>query len=94
VKNPANNSLLLAYSTSVFCTLVGATYGFKGVEPSPLADTFLRYAPILAVVLWLHRDAGLTRRMQVQDLGIFLYAGWPILLPWHILKTRGAEAGD
>jgi hypothetical protein len=29
--------------------------------------------------------------MQVQDLGLFLYSGWPILLPWHILKTRGAR---
>jgi hypothetical protein len=89
--NPGRYSLHTAYFTSLFCAIVGAIYGFKGVEPAPLAETFLQFAPILAVVLWLHLDMRSTRRMQIYDLGFLLGAVWPVLLPWHVFKTRGSR---
>lgn len=91
MKNPASSSLLLAYSTSAFCTLVGAVYGFKGVEPAPLAETFLQFAAVLAVILWLHGDMRSAGQIQIYDLGLLLFAAWPVLLPWHILKTRSSR---
>jgi len=91
VKHPASNSLLLAYSTSVFCTLVGAIYGFKGVDPAPLAETFLQFAPVLTVVLWLHGDMRSAGQIRIYDLGLLLFAAWPVLIPWHILKTHSSR---
>ena len=86
---PARNSLFNAYLIIAFCVVVGAIYGFKGIGPSPVAQLFLSFAPMVAVLVWLHRDIRSTGQ-QVQDWGFFLCVAWPVLPPWHIFKTRRA----
>ena len=73
--------------TSVFCILVTILYAIKGAAPSTPVETFLGYAPVTAVVLWLYYDM-VSRGPQVQDLGLFLCFAWPVVLPWHIFRTR------
>ena len=52
-----------------------------------MVEIFLRFAPMTTVILWLHSDM-LSTGSQVQGLGLFLCIAWPVVLPWHIFKTR------
>ena len=45
--------------------------------------------PLLAVILWLQKDARRTGVGAVQDWGYFLLLAWPIVIPWYAFKTRG-----
>lgn len=44
---------------------------------------------MLAVILWLQKDATRTGVGAVHDWGYFLLLGWPIVIPWYAFKTRG-----
>jgi len=48
--------------------------------------------PLVSVVLWTQNDARARRMATVQDWGLFVYLLWPILVPWHIVQTRGRGA--
>jgi hypothetical protein len=82
-------SLQTAKITAIFCALAAAVYGTAQAEPSPLVALFLSFGPLLAVILWLQEDARRTGVGSVLDLGYFLLAAWPIVIPWYALKTRG-----
>jgi len=82
-------SLRTAKVTAVFCALAAAVYGAAQAEPSPLVALFLSFGPLLAVILWLQKDARRTGVGSVLDLGYFLLAAWPIVIPWYAFKTRG-----
>jgi hypothetical protein len=53
-----------------------------GVQPSETAAFLLRVLPLLAVVLWLQRDAHRTGVGAVFDLGMFLLIAWWLIIPW------------
>ena len=40
---------------------------------------------------WLRRDSRLRSISSVYDLGLFLYFLWPFIMPYYLLKTRGAR---
>ena len=63
-----------------------------GIEPSEGAGYLLSFLPILAVLLWLERDAQRTRVGDVHDLGLFLMIAWWAVIPWYSFKTRGKPA--
>ena len=58
-------------------------------EPSPSLALFFSFGPLLAVILWLQKDAQRTGVASVLDLGFFLWFAWPIIIPWYAFKTRG-----
>src|SRR5947207_15662307 len=82
-------SLRTAKATAVFCALTAAVYGAAQAEPSPLVALFFSFGPLLAVILWLQKDARRAGVGSVLDLGYFLLAAWPIVIPWYAFKTRG-----
>ena len=86
-------SLRTAKVTALFCALAAAVYGAAQAEPSPLVALFFSFGPLLAVILWLQKDARRTGVGSVLDLGYFLLAAWPIVIPWYAFKTRGARDG-
>ena len=49
----------------------------------------LSFGPLLAVILWLQKDARRTGVGSVHDWGYFLLLAWPVVIPWYALKTRG-----
>lgn len=58
----------------------------------PGAITFLFTVGMLwAVGWWLRTDSRRRGVLSVYDLGFFLYLAWPILMPYYLLKTRGAR---
>jgi len=40
---------------------------------------------------WLARDSRRRGIVLVYDIGLFLYLAWPIIMPYYLLKTRGAK---
>ena len=44
-----------------------------------------------AVGWWLRRDSRLRGVLWVFDMGLFLYIAWPVVIPYYLLKTRGAK---
>ena len=44
-----------------------------------------------AVGWWLRTDSRSRGVLSVYDLGFFLYLAWPVVMPYYLLKTRGAK---
>jgi hypothetical protein len=82
-------TLTVAKLTGVFCALVAALYAAAHGEPSPGIAFFLSSAPLLAVIIWLQKDARQTGGGMLLDWGYFLWIAWPVLIPWYAFKTRG-----
>jgi hypothetical protein len=58
----------------------------------PQAVTLLFGVGILwAVGWWLRTDSRRRGVLSVYDLGFFLYLAWPIVMPYYLVKTRGAK---
>ena len=82
-------TLVVAILAAVFGSLVAALYAATGSEPSLSVALFLSGGPLLAVIVWLQKDARRTGVGNVQDWGYFLLLAWPIVIPWYAFKTRG-----
>jgi hypothetical protein len=44
-----------------------------------------------AIGWWLRTDSRRRGVLSVYDLGFFLYLAWPIVMPYYLVKTRGAK---
>jgi hypothetical protein len=82
-------TLNVAKLAAVFCSLAAGAYAATQSEPSPIVGLFLSGGPLLAVILWLQKDARRTGVGAVQDWGYFLWLAWPVLIPWYAFRTRG-----
>ncbi len=82
-------TLNVAKLAALFSSVAAAVYAATQVEPSPVVALFLSAGPLLAVVLWLQKDARRTGVGAVQDWGYFLLLAWPVVIPWYAFKTRG-----
>jgi PadR family transcriptional regulator len=88
---PNDVPLRTARLTALFCSLAAALYGASQIEPSPVVGLFLSAGPLIAVILWLQKDARRSGVGAVQDWGLFLWFAWPIVIPWYACKTRTAS---
>ena len=82
-------TLRVATLTALCCSVATAIYVVVEIEPSPLMALFLSGAPLLAVILWLQKDARRTGVGAVLDWGYFLLLAWPVVIPWYAFRTRG-----
>jgi len=82
-------TLNVAKLAALFSSLAAALYTAVQTEPAPIVGFFLSSGPLLAVILWLQKDAARTGVGAVHDLGYFLVLGWPVVIPWYAFKTRG-----
>jgi hypothetical protein len=86
-----DHGLRTARITALFCAFASALYTLADAEPSPIVVLFFSAAPLLAVIMWLERDAHRTGVGAVHDLGFFLWFAWPVVIPWYAWKTRGSR---
>ena len=82
-------TLRAAKLAALFSSLVAAAYAASQIEPAPVVALFLSGGPLVAVILWLQKDARRTGVGAVQDWGYFLVLAWPVVIPWYAFKTRG-----
>lgn len=82
-------TLKVAKLAAFWCSLVAALYAAMPAEPPPVVALFLSGGPLLAVILWLQKDAQRTGVGAVHDWGYFLLLAWPVVIPWYAFTTRG-----
>ena len=82
-------TLRVAKLAAFVCSLAAAIYAAVPTEPSPVVVLFISGAPLLAVILWLQKDAQRTGVGAVHDWGYFLLLAWPVVIPWYAFTTRG-----
>ena len=69
---------------------VASTYG-RSVPPAFLSLYLLGFQWVLA--WWVLDDARQRRIPTSIDHGWFAFFAWPIVLPYHLLQTRGIRGG-
>ena len=72
-------------------TLGSGIYLIYGLEPSPTVE-FLYHASFFSgLIWWLQADAGRSEVKRVYCPGVLVGSGWLFMIPYHLLKTRGAK---
>jgi|SRR6266566_4532692 len=81
----------LLYSFVVITQFVLGVYLGAQLEP-PGAFTLLHWIVLLWVIgWWLLADSRKRGIASVYDMGFFLYIAWPLVMPYYLVKTRGAK---
>ena len=78
----------------LFVVITQFTYGaYIGAQlPFPEGITLIYFVGMLwAIGWWLRTDSRRRGVLSVYDLGFFLYLAWPIVMPYYLVKTRGAK---
>lgn len=78
----------------VFVVITQFAYGaYIGAQlPFPEVITLIYHVGILwAIGWWLRTDSRRRGVLSVYDLGLILYLAWPIVMPYYLVKTRGAK---
>jgi hypothetical protein len=58
----------------------------------PGSSAILEYVVLLCLIgRWLEADSRDTRTLRVWDMGFFLFVAWPVIVPYYLVKTRGAK---
>ena len=68
----------------------GAYVGAQLQFPEGISLIFA-FGILWAVGWWLRTDSRRRGVLSVYDLGFFLYLAWPVVMPYYLLKTRGAR---
>lgn len=84
--------MLVLLGALVFVYNVGAgIYYVNGLEPLPTFEFLYNAAFLCGVVWWLQAEARETAVQRVYCSGLLVGAGWLIIIPYHLLKTRGTR---
>ena len=82
---------VLLYSFVVITQFAQGLYLGQRIE-APGLYTLLHWAAQLWIIgWWVRTDSRQRGAMWVYDLGFFLCIAWPFILPYYLVKTRGAK---
>ena len=82
---------VLLYTFVVITQIGRGVYLPSGDEPPP-AFIFLSALGIPWIVgWWLLRDSRSRGIAWSCDVGMFLYIAWPLIMPYYLVKSRGAK---
>lgn len=68
----------------------GLYYG-RQVEPPPAFTLIYAVALLWIMGWWLRTDSRKHGVAWVYDMGFFLVIAWPFIMPYYLLKSRGAK---
>ncbi|HEY0761932.1 MAG TPA: hypothetical protein VGD61_06125 [Pyrinomonadaceae bacterium] len=76
----------------IFIYHVGATiYQSLGLEPLPTFEFLYEAAFLSGVVWWLRAETKRSAVTLVYCQGMLVGIGWLIIIPYHLIKTRGIK---
>ena len=61
----------------------------RGLEPLPAVEFLYPAMFYCGVVWWLRADAKGSLLTRIYCPGVMAITAWPIIIPYHLLKTRG-----
>jgi hypothetical protein len=82
--------LVLLWILIFVCHVGFGFYSFHGLEAPPELEFLYRAAFVCAVVWWLRADERNSAVTPMYCQGMLVGVGWLIIIPYHLLKTRGA----
>ena len=74
----------LAAGDTVLCTA-------EGLEPSQSVEILWTWSLSLLVVWWVRNDYYRSRYWPCFEYETFMFAGWLLLFPHYLVRTRGAR---
>lgn len=84
--------MLVLLAILVFIYNFGAgVYYAQEMEPLPTVEFLYTSAFLCGVVWWLDAEAGKSAVKPVYCRGLLVSIGWLIIIPYHLLKTRGVK---
>jgi hypothetical protein len=81
----------LLYLYLIAAQVVTGVYLAREAKLPPAFSMLYPLGLLWAVGWWLRRDSVGRGVGWVFDMGLFLYIAWPVVMPYHLLKTRGAK---
>ncbi len=63
----------------------------RGLEPLPAVEFLYPAMFYCAVVWWLRTEVRSSPVTQIYCPGLMAITAWPIIIPYHLLKTRGVR---
>ena len=61
------------------------------LEPPPGLEFLYTAIFLCGVVWWLRAESQSSAVKQLYCAGLLAYTAWPIIIPYHLLKTRGVR---
>ena len=81
----------LLYLFLVLTQLATGAYAVSGIEPPPSFTLIYIFGFLWIIGFWLRADIRKRGVNWIFDMGFFLYIAWPLILPYYLLKSRGAK---
>ena len=84
--------MLALFAILIFIyNFAAALFLASGLELSPEVQFLYRGAFLCAAIWWLRSDAHRSSVKPLYCQGVMMGIGWFVLIPYHLLKTRGAK---
>ncbi len=81
----------LLYIYLVVTQLAHGIYWASEIEPPPAFTLIYSLGFLWIVGWWLLTDSRKRGVAWVYDMGLFLNIAWPFIMPYYLIKTRGAK---
>ena len=82
--------ILLAILIFVY-NFAAALFTASGFELSPVVELLYAAAFPCGAIWWLRSDTRYSAVKPIYCQGMLMGAGWFVIIPYHLLKTRGAK---
>jgi hypothetical protein len=82
---------VLLYLFLTVAQVASGIYLAAEAEPPPAFTLLYALGFLWVVGWWLLGDSRERGVAWVFDMGLFLYIAWPVVMPYYLLKTRGAK---
>jgi hypothetical protein len=82
---------VLLYTYLIIMQFAHGIYLASGIELPPAFALISSAGYLWIVGWWLLTDSRKRGFAWVYDMGLFLYLAWPLIMPYYLLKTRGAR---
>jgi len=79
------------YLFLIITQFVTGVYLASGLEQPPIFVLLYFFAFLWIIGWWLQEDARRRGISWVYDSGFLLYVAWPLVMPYYLLKSRGAK---
>ena|SRR5437763_1469689 len=66
----------------------GGACAARGAEISPIMRILAYLGFPTLMTYWLRKDGRINETWSVWDFGFFIYMAWPIVVPYHLVRTR------
>ena len=82
---------LLAYMFAVLTGFEAGAYGARGIAVPGISRVFTYVGFLTVMTYWVRKDSKRSESWHAMDLGLYMFLLWPVMVPYYLLKTRGAK---